>query len=231
MRALPTFIGPSFSREGRLVKKINDFQFNLTVAPNTSYSIVDTASEDPGELQGFRVSTNRPELIMQVTVYGDSPSPDIVNSFTMQELLARGAGMTPGDAEVQPQQRSKDPTGQANGLFPWLARYKDETFADYLGYEDRRIVLMYTPNIYDTYNRLVVNLVNTSTMEPALVQEITVRRLAYQDSLTSDTPPRVGNRGEFSNASPTVVPQTSNMDYDTDPTPAPTKKILYDELA
>ena len=224
----PTYIGPSFTHEGRRVKKINDFQFNLTVAPNTSYSIVDTSNEDPGELQGFRVQTNRPELIMEVTVYGDSPSPDVVNAFTMKQLLSKGAGMTPGDAEIQPQQRSKDPSGLPNGLYPWLARYKDEVLADYLGFADRNIVLMYTPNIYDAYNRLVVNLVNTSTTDPAIVQEITVRRLAYQELIPAETPKAIMNRGEYSPAAPVVQP-TSNMDYETDPTPEATRPTIVYE--
>ena len=225
--AAPTYISPSFRLEGRLVKKINEFQFNLTVSPNNSYSIVDTGGEDPGELQGFRIVTNRPELVMQVIVYGDSPSPDVINNFTMAELLANGAGLTPGDAEVQPQQRSKDPTGQSNGLFPWLARYKDEQLADYLGYADRRIVLMYTPTIYDQYTRLVVNLVNTSADQEALVQNITVRRLVYQEPLDTTTPPRVGNRGEYGNQ-PMEVKQQSNMDYpEDDVQPIP---VLHDTI-
>ena len=227
-RAHPTYVSPQFKYGELLVKKINEFQFNITVSPNTTYSIVDTANEAGGELQGFRVATNRPELIMQVTVYGDSPSPDIINAFTMQELLSRGAGITPGDAEVQPQLRSKDPTGVPNGLFPWLARYKDETLADYLGYADRRIVLMYTPNTYDVYTRLVVNLVNTSTTDAAIVQEITVRRLVYQESVPVEAPRRIMNRGEYSPAAPVVQP-VSNMDYETDPTPAPTRPTIVYE--
>ena len=231
-RAQPTFVSPSFKYGDVLVKKINEFQFNLTVSPHNTYPIVDTAGESRGELQGFRITTNRPELVMQVIVYGDSPSPDVINNFTMAELLAMGAGITPGDAETTSTGQSKDPTGQQNGLFPWLARYKDEQLADYLGYEDRRIVLMYTPVIYDQYTRLVVNLINTSTTTAALVQNITVRRLVYQEPLENITPPRVGNRGPYGNVTETEPsPVQSNMDYETDPTPSPQPRILYDEVS
>ena len=234
-QAKPTYVGPSFRYEGRLVKKINEFQFNLTIsAGGIPYSIVDTGGEDPGELQGFRVMTNRPELIMQVVVYGDSPSPDIINAFTMAELLSRGAGITPGDAETTSTGESKDPTGQQNGLFPWLARWKDDLLPDYLGYEDRRIVLMYTPTIYDQYTRLVVNLINTSTMDAALVQEITVRRLVYQQESVNTGPPRIGNRGEYGNVKEEAPsPVQSNMEYDVDPTPTSTSttpQVLIDEV-
>jgi len=233
--AAPAYISPSFKFEGRLVKKINDFQFNLTVSVNNVYSIVDTANEDPGELQGFRVVTNRPELIMRVIVYGDTPTPDVINTFTMAELLSRGAGLTPGEVETTIQQRSKDPMGTPNGLYPWLARYKDEVLADYLGFEDRRIVLMYTPTIYDQYTRLVVDLVNTNTEEAAVVNEISVRRLAYQEQLDNTTPPRVGNRGPHGNVTPEVSQTQSNMEYgdaaDPTPTPPASTPTLHDTIS
>lgn len=227
-RARPTFVGPAFRQGDRLVKKANDFQFNLQVSPNNSYNIVDTAGEDPGELQGFRITTNLPDLIMRVIVYGDSPTPDVINNFTMSQLLSRGAGLTPGDAETTSNGHSKDPTGQQNGLYPWIARYKDDLLPDYLGYEDRVIVLMYTPTIYDRYSRIVVDLVNTNDSASALVQDILVKRLVYQEITDNSTPPKIGNRGEFSNTV-TEVKEQSNMDYDVDPTPQQTP-VLYDTI-
>jgi hypothetical protein len=206
----------TFFYQGRLAKYLHDEQANLTISHDTIYPIV--SEQEDGLLVGFELATNKPEVIMEVVVYGDNiTTPRTINNFTMMELLALGRGITPGDAEIDIQGRSKDPIGIESTLYPYLARYKDEIQSDLLGFNDRKIVLRFTPGVQVPYKRVVVNIKNTNTDESATIQTMSLTRIIFQETKDSNVAPKVDNRGLFG-AQPkdAVTPSirvTPNMDY------------------
>ena len=126
-------------------------------------------SED-GLLVGFEMATNKSAMLMQIVVYGDNvTTPRVINNLTVNDLLRLGRGMTPGEAEKVVTGRSKDPMGQENPLFPWIARWKDDQLADDTGYSDRFFTLRFTPAVYVPYKRVVINVINNNPEEEATI--------------------------------------------------------------
>jgi hypothetical protein len=210
----------TFFYQGRLAKYLHDEQANLTISHDTIYPI--TSESEDGLLVGFEIATNKAEVIMEVIIYGDNiATPFTINNFTMKELLALGRGITPGDAEPAVNLRSKDPIGIESSLYPYIARWKDELLADYLGFTDRKIVLRFTPSERIPYKRIIVNIKNTNTEESANIQTFTLTRIIFQDAKESGIAPPIKNRGLFG-AQPVSEPTpsvkvTPNMNYDFTP--------------
>ena len=159
--ASASLAGSSFFYEGRIAKYIHDERINVTVLPFLTYPVTDEVED--GLLVGFEMATNKSAMLMQIVVYGDNvTTPRVINNLTINDLLRLGRGMTPGEAEKVVTGRSKDPMGQENPLFPWIARWKDDQLADDTGYADRFFTLRFTPAVYVPYKRVVINVINNN---------------------------------------------------------------------
>ena len=174
----------------------------------------------------YEISTDSPDLIMEVQVFGDDdPTGYPVNNFTMRELRGLGRGMTPGDSEMGEDSRSVDPTGRASTQFPFIARWKEDVLRDDNGDEGKRIVSRYEPEHPDHFQRLIINLKNTDTSATCLVYYVVIKRIAYEDSLTGPLiPPPAGSRETMEDTqTPGLKPEMQdNLD-------TPTPSNLYEE--
>jgi len=134
-----------------------------TVDSQSDFTIVDRDEE--GDLVGFEMEVNSSQFALELTLQGDNHSTWQICNDTMQDLLRKGRGITPGDAETTSGQRSKDPTGQRSYNFVFLARYKDEEFTDYLGTQDRVIVARFDPPSPIPYTGITCRIKNYNALE------------------------------------------------------------------
>jgi hypothetical protein len=172
--------GSSFFYQGRSAKYIIVELNNTSVLPSLTTPITDEVEE--GLLVGFELATNKAEVLLQVIVYGDnSTTPRAINNFTITDMRRLGRGITPGDSEKNPDGRSKDPMGQDNPLYPWIARFKDEELADDTGYADKFFVARFTPAVYVPYKRILITMTNTNSTDTATIIHLSITRIVFED--------------------------------------------------
>ncbi len=168
-----------FFYQGRTAKYIHDERINVTVLPFLTYPVTDEVED--GLLVGFEMATNKSEMLLQIVVYGDnSTTPRVINNLTINDLLRLGRGLTPGDAEKTPNGRSRDTMGQDNPLYPWVARWKDDEFADDTGYADKFFTMRFTPAVYVPYKRIVINVVNNNPTDVATIISLSATRIVFE---------------------------------------------------
>ena len=201
--------GTSFFYQGRNAKYIPDDRINVDIPANTNYPVVDEVED--GLLVGFEMATNKPEMLLQIVVYGDNQTtPRIINNFTINDVLRLGRGLTPGDVEPNPDNRSKDQMGKDNPLYPWLARYKGDNLADFTGYADQYYVLRFTPSVYVPYKRILVNIFNKNPTDTASLINFSILRIVFEGKAT-------------------LGPGDTKPYPDTQPEPEPATKAPIDE--
>ena len=102
----------SFLPEGKFKKLyLHDEQAGIDIIKGDRYELID--EDGPGQIVAFEVATDNENLIFECFVFGDNiTTRRIVNGFTMSELLRLGRGLTPGEVEITPDLRSKDPPGR-----------------------------------------------------------------------------------------------------------------------
>lgn len=202
----------SFLPEGRFKKLyLHDEQANIDVSIGNRYEIVD--ENGPGQIVGFECATDNPELILQCVVFGDNVSVRRnINSFTMNELLRLGRGLTPGEVELNPDGRSKDPPGTKDDQYPWLSRWKIDTSPDSTLSDKQYIVCRFTPTVYQPYRRLVIHLFNSSKTTVAHIHTLSVTRFYFEHIPTADEkPPRRGSPDTYQ-VEKNVTPDTEYAD-------------------
>ena len=185
----------SYLPTGRFNKLyLHDYQANIDIIKNDRYEIVD--EDGPGQVVAFECATDNPDLIVEISVYGDNVSVKrIVNNFTMNELLRLGRGLTPGEVELNPDGRSKDPPGRQDDQYPWLSRWKTDSSPDKpTGSDKKYIVCRFTPSVYQPYRRLIVSLYNSSQTSTARIHTFSITRF-YFDRIpgANEQPPRRGS--------------------------------------
>ena len=149
----------------------------IGLEPQAFEEVINEAED--GELLAIECVTNSPLITIEVVVYGLGNSPNIINNYSINEMIRRGRGLTPGEVETLPGGRSKDQTGTPRRYYPYVARYKDEELADYLGDERRWFVFVYEPAVPMPYSSLIINVKNTSTELGKTVDSINVHRRVY----------------------------------------------------
>jgi hypothetical protein len=187
----------TISNTGRLIKQVTDQLFFHTVAAGTTYELFDDSQN--GALEGFEITTDLPDVILQIYYYADNPTViNYVNNFQMHELLSLGRGLTPGEVAVLPNGQSQDIPGRPSSKFPYLARFKLDSIPDFTSQFVSNsnfnssapvIVLKYEPSPELAYKRIVGNIINTNSSEDATIITLDVKRAVFQDILPGDTPP------------------------------------------
>ena len=145
--------------------------------PQAFEEVINEAED--GELLAIEAVTNSPLITVEVVVYGLGNSPNIINNYSINEMVRRGRGLTPGDVEILPGGRSKDSAGTPHRYYPFISRYKDDELVDYLGDERRIFTFTYEPAIPMPYSSLIINVKNTSTEMGKTVDSINVHRRVY----------------------------------------------------
>jgi hypothetical protein len=143
-----------------------------------SFEEVVNEAED-GELLAIECVCNSPAITVEIVTYGLGNSPNIINNYSMIEMLRRGRGMTPAEVELLPNGRSKDPSGTPTRYYPYLARYKDDDLIDHLEDERRWFVFRYEPSSVMPYTSVIINLKNTGVESNKIVDSINIHRRIY----------------------------------------------------
>lgn len=209
----------AFLPEGGRFKKLylEDSQANIDVIRGDRYELID--EDGPGQIVSFECATNNENLTLEVFVYGDNISVKrTVNAFTMSELLRLGRGLTPGEVEITPDLRSKDPAGTKDDQYPWIARWKTDTSPDLITGDSRKyIVLRFTPVVYQPYRRLVVNLYNASQTDIAHIHNMSITRFYFASIPDPNEEPPERGSPETYNVEKRVTPEEEEdeaMSYD-----------------
>ena len=143
-----------------------------------SYEEVINEAED-GELLAIECVCNSPAITVEIVTYGLGNSPNIINNYSMIEMLRRGRGLTPAEVEILPNGRSKDPSGNPLRYYPYLARYKDDELLDHIEDTRRYFVFRYEPASNMPYTSIIINLKNTGVESNKIVDSINVHRRIY----------------------------------------------------
>lgn len=223
----------AFLPEGGKFKKLylHDSQANIDVSIGIRYEITD--EEGPGQIVAFEVATDNPDLILECFVYGDNISVKrIVNQFSMYELLRLGRGLTPGEVELNPDGRSKDPPGRKDDQYPWLARWKVDSGPDTTGSTKKYIVCRFTPSVYQPYRRMIVNLYNASKTNVARVHALSLTRFFFEKIVGPDEGPKSPrNTGDASWVERKVINEDAEYSEDIDYTfKTPPNQLSSDDV-
>jgi len=149
----------------------------IGLEPQAFEEVINEAED--GELLAIEAVTNSPLITVEVVVYGLGNSPNIINNYSINEMIRRGRGLTPGEVETLPGGRSKDQVGTPRRYYPYISRYKDEELADYLGDERRWFTFVYEPALPMPYSSIIINVKNTSTEMGKTVDSINIHRRVY----------------------------------------------------
>ncbi len=217
----------TLSNTGRLIKQVTDQLYFHTIPAGTTYELFNETQN--GALQAFEISTDLPDIILQIYIYADNPTViNYINNFQMHELLSLGRGLTPGEVEDLPNNRTQDIPGRPSNVYPYLARFKLDTIPDFTSSFASNnqfnssapvIVLRFEPSAEVAYKQIVANIINTNTVTDATVITLDIKRVIYQDILPGDTPPPDPNKGT-SNLRRTVTLPVSKPNYAYNPNPS-----------
>src|SRR6185312_6898994 len=82
---------------------------------------------EDGELVSVSIAVDNPNAIAEIAVFGDSDTYIELNAMSVDELIAEGNGLTPGDVKLLPSGESPDRPGENDGVSVYVARYKADT--------------------------------------------------------------------------------------------------------
>lgn len=183
-------------------------QLNIT-ATNDIPNPIDV--EEDGVLIGFTIAVNDPLIRVTAILYGEQGSFTTLNDMTMREVTFLGRGLTQGQAEsVSPQGDSLDQKGIKDDIWPWIQRYRHtyslahltDTYTNVRGTEfDKWIVLAYTPQIKESYNRFFLTITNTASTDQ-LIHTMQISRIRFANrpsAIYDDQPSTVAARLDFGN--------------------------------
>ncbi len=150
-----------------------------------------------GEIESFEVAVNDPAIRIECVIENSLAQSEIINNYTMRELVIKGRGMTLGEAESTFDEEegptSRDISGAKSDVFPYVARYKNtatgqETNYDvYKGTEfDKWIIIRYEPRYRKPYSRLFFNIFNTSSEGSRIIHSLELRRIIYTDTVADN---------------------------------------------
>jgi len=183
--------------KGRLAKRVNITTEKVRLSARSAYP-QPIESKVSGELVGFTVATNSPDMRITCTIFDADGDPDNIVDASIKEVTYLGYGMSYGEAvetiSTGLGDVSVDKTGNPHPIKPYVLRYKD-TFTDpsttYLDNEgtpdDRWYVLDYAPVIKEAFSRLFFNITNEHT-EQRMIHYLTFRRIDYIQQSESRSP-------------------------------------------
>lgn len=193
----PAVVQQSASGPGKIVKQISTQQTNLTINPNTTYSLF--TEDEIGDLVGFEIATDSEFVNLQIITFADNLTvPYYINNNTMQTLLQLGRGLTPGEVQILPNGQSQDVKGTPSPIYPFLVRYKTDQLIDSTGVISPAIILRYEPTTYRSFKRISANIINTSTTTPATIISLDIQRYVYSELAAGEIPPDATHVGTSS---------------------------------
>lgn len=145
-----------------------------------SFEEVINEAED-GELLAIEAKTSSPLVTIEIVVYGMGNSPNVINDYSINDLVELGRGLTPGDVEELPGNRSKDTAGTPLRYYPYVGRYKSDVLVDFFGKQRQTYVFRYEPSIPMPYSSIIVNVKNTSTESDKTVDFVNIHRRVFED--------------------------------------------------
>lgn len=122
-------------------------------------------------------------IALEIEFKGDSGTRMTFCDDTMNQLLRKGRGLTPGDVEQVSSDRAKDPVGTPLANLVYLGRYKDEEFSDYIEDSRRTIVARFDPVQPWPYSGIIIKIKNYNLLETGIkrVRSILLVRHVYGD--------------------------------------------------
>jgi hypothetical protein len=157
---------------------------HMELAAQSFEEIINEAED--GELLAMEAVTSSPDVTIEIVVYGMGNSPNIINDYSINEMIRRGRGLTPGDVETLPGGRSKDTTGLPLRYYPYIGRYKSDVFVDFLNDSREYYVVRYEPAIPMPYSSLIINVKNTSTIGGKTVDSVNIHRRVFENPNADD---------------------------------------------
>lgn len=186
------------SQPGHITKQVTDQLFNHVLNPSAIFPLFDDSQV--GELLGFEISTDNPNVILQIYYYADNPTVfNYINNWQMHELLSLGRGLTPGDVTVLPNLQTQDITGRPSAVFPYLARFKFDSVPDFasqfntnviFGALPNVIVLKHEPAVPNAYKRIVANIINQDDENNATIISLDIKRIIHDILAPSEITPQ-----------------------------------------
>jgi hypothetical protein len=178
---------------GRSAYRIDTATKQLNITANQDIPNPIDAAED-GVLIGFTIAVNDPLIRVTAILYGEQGSFTTLNDMTMKEVTYLGRGLTQGQAEsVSPQHDSLDQKGVKDDIWPWIQRYRhtyalshlNDLYSNVRGTEfDKWIVLAYTPQIKESYNRFYLTITNTAPTDQ-LIHVMQISRIKFSNQPSS----------------------------------------------
>lgn len=224
----------SISPYGQLVKAVTDQLFFHPIPAGTTYELFDDSQN--GALLAFEISTDLPDVILQIYYYADNPTViTYTNNLRMVDLLALGRGLTPGDVATLPNNQTQDIPGKPSNTYPYLARFKLDSEPDFTSQFQSNaqfnpssplIVLRFEPSQEVKYKRIVGNIINTNPAVDANVISMDIKRIVYQDLAPGEQPPATPQNQGNNQIRRTVALPTGTSQYGFNPNK---KKPVYDE--
>jgi hypothetical protein len=157
---------------------------HMELAAQSFEEIINEAED--GELLAMEAVTSSPDVTIEIVVYGMGNSPNVINDYSINEMIRRGRGLTPGDVETLPGGRSKDTTGLPLRYYPYVGRYKSDVLVDFLNDSREYYVVRYEPAIPMPYSSLIINVKNTSTVGGKTVDSVNIHRRVFENPNADD---------------------------------------------
>lgn len=139
--------------------------------------------DEDGELITFEMEVDSANVALEIQFKGDAGTRMTFCDDTMNQLLRKGRGLTPGDVEQVSSDRSKDPVGTPLHNLVYLGRFKNEEFSDYIEDSRRTIVARFDPVQPWAYGGIVIKIKNYNLLETGIkrVRSILLVRHVYGD--------------------------------------------------
>jgi hypothetical protein len=152
---------------------------DINIEPQAAYKVIDKGER--GELIYCEVATNSTLIIPEIKLWNDVGQPvTIINDITLLDLLKLGRGMTPGRVQPSAPGQTQDEEGFFIPNMFHIARYKDDTLADWTDEEDRYIVGRFVASIPFPYSTITFYIKNTTTDGPKHIYSASVARTVYE---------------------------------------------------
>lgn len=170
---------------------------DVYIDPGSSYKVLDQGER--GELIYAEVATNSTLVTPEIKLWNDIGQPvTTINDISFFELLKLGRGMTPGRVQASAPGQTQDEVSDFLPNMFHIARYKDDTLADWTDESDRYIVGRFVATIPFPYSTITFYIKNTTTEESKRIYWASVARTVYepagfQERLEKIVPENIGS--------------------------------------
>ena len=159
---------------------------DIYIESQKAFRILD--SQERGELIYAEIAVNSALVIPEIILYDDAKQPiTIINNMTFLQLLKLGRGMTPGRVQASATGQTQDEEGFFIPNMFHIARYKDDTLADWTSNNGSDTASMpwyvgrFVASIPFPYSSISYYIKNTTTdLEPKRIFSYSLARTVYE---------------------------------------------------